>query len=127
VQFLVPWTDEQNTPHSDLRLIHIVSQIAHPVLIPDTLPVAQPSEAVLAPPHDVKVLGADVLEAVLEVQDGAGVGARDGAVLLAVLVPGAAVVGPDGLFEEFLGPGVEIGDGLGFGGYGSDEVLGFVG
>lgn len=60
------------------------------------------------------MLGTEIFQGVLEVQDGARVGARDAARLLSILVPRAALVSPDGALQEFLRVGIEVGDAFSF-------------
>lgn len=106
-----------NLRHSES--LHVIRQVAHPIFIPLALPVAQPPEPILAPPDNVEILTAQTLQTVLEVQNGPGVRAGDGATFLAVLVPGPAVVCPHHGLEKLLGIGVEVGDRFSLGSNGS--------
>jgi len=98
--------------NSNLHTIHIVRQIALAILLARTCAIPQEPEAVLRVVSNVEVFAAHVLQALLEVEDRAGIYPGELTRFLAVLVPAAARVCPHGALEEFLSPGVVVFNGF---------------
>lgn len=99
---------------SHIELIHIPRQLAHAIFVSGTLTIAHPAEPICAPLGEIEVFGTKILQAFLEMQDGARVCTGHDTRCLPVLIPGAAVVCPHHAFQELLRVSVEVSNGRRF-------------
>lgn len=93
-------------------LLHVIGQFAKAILVNLALTVTQPRKAISTSPDDIEVLSSNVLESMLEVQDGPCIWSCDNSCNLSVLIPRTAGFSPDSAPESLLRPFVEVGYGL---------------